>query len=133
MKFTNLVRIILITFITMQQLSGCADIDRIRPDTGEGRKVTVYRHGYDEIWDTALEVVGARLTIVESDKTAGIIKAEAEEETFGEVVGVFITPPAAGEKKYIIEVLALLKHRPRVAGQDPASVYIKELKARLEH
>ncbi|MGD2055235.1 MAG: hypothetical protein PVJ15_00400 [Gammaproteobacteria bacterium] len=132
MKNASLIKIVLVTFIAILQIPGCANLDSIKPDTGEGSKVTIFRHGYDEIWNAAIDVVGSRLTIVESDKSRGLIKAEAKESTFGEVVGVFITPTTEGEKKYIVEVLALLKNRPQVPGQDSEPVFINALKARLD-
>ena len=132
MKDARLIKIIMVTFIATLQMPGCSNIDSIKPDTGEGSKVTIYRHSYDEIWNAAIDVVGSRLAIVESDKSTGLIKAEAKESTFGEVVGVFITPNTEGEKKYIVEVLALLKHRPQVPGQDSEPLIINALKTKLD-
>ena len=132
MKYTSPITIIMVTFIATLQMPGCANIDSIKPDTGEGSKVTIYRHSYDEIWNAAIDVVGSRLTIVKSDKSMGLIKAEAKESTFGEAVGVFITPNTEGQNKYIVEVLALLKHRPQVPGQDSEPAIINALKSKLE-
>jgi hypothetical protein len=131
MKDTSLIKTILVTLIATLQMLGCANIDRIKPDTGEGSKVTIFRHSYDEIWDAANDVVGSRYTIVESDKSIGQIKAEAKEDTFGEIVGVFITPNTEGEKKYIVEVLTLLKNRPQIPNQDSEPVLISALKEKL--
>ena len=132
MKDTRLIKTMLIAFISTLQLPGCTNIESVKPDTGEGSKVTIFRHSYDEIWNAANDVVGSRYTIVESDKSIGQIKAEAKESTFGEVVGVFITPNTEGEKKYIVEVLTLLKNRPQVPNQDSEPVLISALKAKLD-
>ena len=132
MKVTSLIKTILFIFIATLQMLGCVNIDSIKPNTGEGSKVTIFRHSYDEIWNAANAVVSSKYTIVVSDKSTGQIKAEAKEGTFGEVVGVFITPNTEGEKKYIVEVLTLLKNRPQVPNQDSEPVLISALKARLD-
>ena len=68
---------LLLFLVAVLQLTGCASIDTIRPGSGEGSKFTVYRRSYDEIWNAAVSVAGQRLTLVETDKHTGMIKAEA--------------------------------------------------------
>jgi hypothetical protein len=111
--------------------AGCTGLDAVRPDTGEGSKFAVYRRSYDEIWAAAVSVAGQRLTLVQTDKVAGSIRAEDLDATFGEVMGIFISPPRAGEKRYIVEVLSLLKHRPQIPGRDTAPQVIAEIKQKL--
>lgn len=132
MKDANLIKNMLVIFIATLQMVGCTDIQSVKPDTGEGTKITIYRRSYDDIWNAAIDVTGSRLTIIESDKRKGIIKAEAKESTFGEVVGIFIKPNVEGKKKYVVEVLTFLKYRPQVPGQDSEPVIINELKSKLE-
>jgi hypothetical protein len=123
---------IIVFLIAGLQLTGCTGIDSIRPDTGEGSKFTVYRRSYDEIWNAALSVAGQRLTLVKTDKRTGTIKAEALDSNFGETLGIFINPPRDGEKKYVVEVLSLLKNRPQIPGQDGEPQVIDDLKTKLD-
>jgi hypothetical protein len=113
-------------------MPGCAGIDTIRPGTEESSKFTVYRRSYDEIWDAAVSVAGQRLTLVETDKRTGTIKAEALDSTFGETLGIFINPPRDGEKRYVVEVLSLLKNRPQIPGKDAEPEIIGKLKTKLD-
>jgi hypothetical protein len=121
----------ILILIAILQLTGCTGIDSVRPDTGEGSKFSVYLRSYDDIWNVALSVAGQRLTLVETDKRTGIIKAEALDSTFGETLGIFINPPRDGEKKYVVEVLSLLKHRPQIPGQDGEPQVIDDIKTKL--
>jgi hypothetical protein len=122
---------LLLFLVAVLQLTGCASIDTIRPGSGDGSKFTVYRRSYDEIWNAAVSVAGQRLTLVETDKHTGMIKAEALDTTFGEALGIFISPPRAGEKKYLVEVLSLLKNRPQIPGKDAEPQVIGEIKTKL--
>jgi hypothetical protein len=123
---------VIVFLIAIVQLTGCTSIDSVRPGTGEGSKFTVYRRSYDEVWNAAVSVAGQRLTLVETDKRTGIIKAEALDSTFGETLGIFINPPRDGEKKYVIEVLSLLKNRPQIPGQDAEPQVIDDIKTKLD-
>jgi len=123
---------VIVFLIAALQLTGCTGIDSVRPDTGEGSKFTVYRRSYDEIWNAAISVAGQRLTLVETDKRTGMVKAEALDSTFGETLGIFINPPRDGEKKYVVEVLSLLKNRPQIPGQDAEPQVIDDIKTKLD-
>ena len=123
---------ITVFLVAVLQLTGCTGIDSVRPDTGEGSKFTVYRRSYDEIWNAAVSVAGQRLTLVETDKRTGTVKAEALDSTFGETLGIFINPPRDGEKKYVVEVLSLLKNRPQIPGQDGEPQVIDDIKTKLD-
>ena len=127
----NRVKTIIVFLIAVLQLAGCTGIDNVRPETGEGSKFAVYRRSYDEIWDAAVSVAGQRLTLVKTDRRTGTIKAEALDGTFGEVLGIFISPPRDGEKRYIVEVLSLLKNRPQIPGKDAEPQVIGDIKAKL--
>ena len=123
---------VIVFLIAVLQLTGCTGIDSVRPDSGEGSKFAVYRRSYDEIWNAAVSVAGKRLTLVETDKHSGIIKAEALDSTFGETLGIFINPPREGEKRYVVEVLSLLKNRPQIPGQDAEPQVIDDIKTKLD-
>jgi hypothetical protein len=128
----HVLRGVIVFLIAVLQLTGCTGIDSVRPDTGDGSKFTVYRRSYDEIWNAAVSVAGQRLTLVETDKRTGIVKAEALDSTFGETLGIFINPPRDGEKKYVVEVLSLLKNRPQIPGQDGEPQVIDDIKTKLD-
>jgi hypothetical protein len=117
--------------LIVMQLTGCTGIDAVRPDTGDGSKFAVYRRSYDEIWNAAVSVAGERLTLVETDKHTGTIKAEDLDGTFGEVLGIFISPPHDGQRRHIVEVLSLLKHRPQIPGKDAEPQVITAIKQKL--
>jgi hypothetical protein len=123
---------LILFLLAVLQLTACAGIDTVRPGSGEGSKFTVYRRGYDEIWNAAVSVAGQRLTLVETDKGTGMIKAEALDSTFGEALGIFISPPRDGEKRYVVEVVSLLKNRPQIPGKDAEPQIIGEIKTKLD-
>jgi hypothetical protein len=123
---------LVVFLIVVLQLSGCTGIDSVRPETGEGSKFAVYRKSYDEVWNAAVSTAGQRLTLVETDKHTGTIKAEALDSTFGETLGIFIKPPREGEKRYVVEVLSLLKNRPQIPGKDAEPQVIGAIKAKLD-
>jgi len=128
---TKLQKGFIVFLAAVLHLAGCTGIEAVRPDTGEGSKFAVYRRSYDEVWDAAVSVAGQRLTLVESDKRAGTIRAEALDDTFGETLGIFISPPRDGEKRYVVEVLSLLKNRPQIPGKDAEPQVIAEIKTKL--
>jgi hypothetical protein len=123
---------LILFLLAVLQLTACTSIDTVRPGSGEGSKFTVYRRGYDEIWNAAVSVTGQRLTLVETDKHTGMIKAEALDSTFGEALAIFISPPRDGEKRYVVEVLSLLKNRPQIPGKDAEPKIIGEIKTKLD-
>ncbi len=63
-------------------------------------------------------MVRADLTLVESNKETGTIKAESRAgmSTWGEVVGVFIRPPQPGATVYVVEVQSLKRSKAQITG-----------------
>lgn len=90
-------------------LSGCATKGATPPTA---TMITVEARSYDEVWYASMKVVRNEvLTIVESNKGIGVVKAEyrysgnwANREK--EIVGVFISPPTNSDI-YTIEVKIL--------------------------
>ena len=117
---------------TVVLLVGCASTGDLRRGAG-GSSFQVSGKSYDEVWNTAVEVVGRSLTIVESDKMAGTLKAEARAgaATWGEVVGVFISPLTPAAASYTVEVQSLKRMRTQVTGQDWEPAIVAGMKARL--
>lgn len=111
--------------------AGCATIGSLQP--GRGATYVVSKKSYDEVWKAAITVVSRSLTIVESNKEHGIIKAEKRAGlfTWGEVVGVFINPPNIQSKQYIVEVISKKRLQTQITGQNWAPTIIAGMKAEL--
>jgi hypothetical protein len=91
-------------------LSGCATTGSLHP--GAGTKIVVEGKSYDKVWDTSVAAVSNQLTVVESNKDTGVIKAEGKwdgRRFSRELVGVFINPPADSDE-YTVEVVSLHGH-----------------------
>ncbi len=118
--------------ISLSIFSGCATVDSLHPGGG-GASFEVRGKTYDEIWKATVRTAGQNLTIVESDKAAGILKAEKGVgiATWGEVVGVFIRPTTNNAETYIIEVQSLKRARGQFTGQDWTPTMISGIKAEL--
>jgi hypothetical protein len=113
-------------------LTGCATTDSLQPGTG-GSSFEVRGKSYDDVWKAAVTVAGRSLTIVESNKEAGILKAEKGVglTTWGEVVGIYVRPATVGAASYTVEVQSLKRSRAQVTGQDWTVTMISGIKAEL--
>lgn len=114
-------------------LAGCATTDSLQPGTG-GSTFEVRGKSYDEVYRAAVRAVRSNLTLVESNKETGTIKAESRAgmSTLGEVVGVFIRPPQSGATVYVVEVQSLKRSRAQITGQDWTASVIAGIKAELD-
>lgn len=129
MKLTHSLAIML---LASAALFGCATTDTLQPGTG-GSTFEVRGKTYDEIWKAAVATTSRSLTIVESNKESGTIRAEkaAGLATWGEVVGVFIRPTTNGATVYTVEVQSLKRSRAQLTGQDWTVTIIAGIKAEL--
>ena len=126
--------VLLATFIfVLASISGCATIDTLQPGTG-GSSFEVRGKTYDEIWKAVVRTASRSLTVVESNKEAGTLRAEkgVGMATWGEVVGVFVRPTSNGAPVYTIEVQSLKRSRGQLTGQDWTSTMISGIKAELD-
>jgi hypothetical protein len=114
-------------------LFGCATTGSLQPGTG-GSTFEVRGKTYDEIYRAVVRVMRGNLTIVESSKETGTIKAESRAgmATWGEVVGVFIRPPQPGASVYIVEVQSLKRVQGQITGQDWTASVIAGIKSELD-
>lgn len=114
-------------------LAGCATTDSLQPGTG-GSTFEVRGKSYDEIYRAAVRAVRNNLTLVESSKETGTIKAESRAgmSTWGEVAGVFIRPPQPGASVYVVEVESLKRMRTQITGQDWTASLVAGIKAELD-
>jgi len=112
--------------------SGCATVDTPQPGTG-GSTFEIRGKSYDEVWKAAITVASRSLTIVESSKETGTIRAEkgAGIATWGEVVAVFVRPTSNGASVYTVEVQSLKRSRVQITGQDWTTTMIAGVKAEL--
>lgn len=113
--------------------SGCATIDSLQPGGG-GSTFEIRGKTYDDVWKAAVITTSRSLTIVESDKASGTIRAEkgVGMATWGEVVGIFIRPTTNYAETYIIEVQSLKRARGQFTGQDWTPTMIAGIKTELD-
>jgi hypothetical protein len=113
-------------------LFGCATIGGLHPGTGYTFEIN--NKTYNQVWKAAVTVVGRSLTIVESNKNTGVLKAEkgAGISTWGEVVGVFITPADTSSTQFTVEVTSLKRSMLQITGQNWESTIIEGMKAELD-
>lgn len=99
-------------------LSGCATLDSLQP--GQGSAFVVRGYTYDQVWQAVNQATVSRLTLRESDKANGVLKAESSAGlmTWGEVVGVFVKPANQPSPTYQIEVQSLKRSRGQITGTD---------------
>ncbi|MBW2569926.1 MAG: hypothetical protein JRE47_11325 [Deltaproteobacteria bacterium] len=123
----------IICLFVIMSISGCATIGSLQPRTG-GSTFEVRGKSYDEIWKAVVKTASRSLTIVESNKEAGNLRAEkgAGMATWGEVVGIFVRPTKNGAPVYSVEVQSLKRYRLQITGQDWTSTMISGIKAELD-
>lgn len=117
----------------LMSISGCATIDTLQPGTG-GSSFEIRGKTYDEVWKAVVRTASRSLTVVESNKETGTLRAEkgVGMATWGEVVGVFVRPTSNGAPVYTIEVQSLKRSRVQLTGQDWTSTMIVGVKAELD-
>ncbi len=122
----------LIAALAILVLAACATTDSLQPGAG-GSTFEVRGKSYDDIWKAVVTVAGRSLTIVESDKSAGVLKAEKGVglTTWGEVVGIYVRPATGGATAYTVEVQSLKRSRAQITGQDWTTTMVSGIKAEL--
>lgn len=123
----------IIGIIGALSIAGCATTDTLQPGTG-GSTFEVRGKSYDEVWKAVVRTASRSLTIVESNKETGTLKAEkaAGMTTWGEVVGIFVRPTSNGAPVYTVEVQSLKRSRAQISGQDWTTTMISGIKAELD-
>ena len=119
--------------IAAMALSGCATIDTLQPGRG-GSMFEVRNKSYDEVWKAVVTTASRSLTIVQSDKESGTLKAEKAVgmATWGEVVGIFVRPATNGNAVYTVEVQSLKRYQIQITGQDWTATMVAGIKAELD-
>ena len=119
--------------IVIFAFTGCATVDTLQPGTG-GSTFEIRGKTYDEVWKAAVRTASRSLTIVESNKETGTLRAEkgVGVATWGEVVGVFIRPAKNGAPFYTVEVQSLKRSMVQLTGQDWTTTLKSGIQAELD-
>lgn len=124
---------ILITIIALLA-SGCATTNTLQAGNSGSTKFTVTGKTYNEVWKATVRAMSNNLTIVEKSKENGFVKSEKGVglATWGEVVGVFISPANKPAEKYQIEVQSYKRSRLQITGQDWTQSIVTAIETELE-
>lgn len=100
-------------------VSACSTIDGIQP-SDTGITVNVSNKSFAEVWKSSVSAMSTNLAIVEMDKGAGVIKSEAPAgmATWGEVIGLFITPVSSSTNEYAIRIVSKKRSTFQITGQN---------------
>jgi hypothetical protein len=124
----------IIAMLALLTITGCATTDTLQPGKSGSTKFTVQGKTYDQLWKASVKAMSSQLSIVEKSKESGVIKAEkgAGVSTWGEVVGVFISPANKQSDKYVVEVQSYKRHRLQVSGQDWTQTIVTAIETELD-
>lgn len=113
--------------------SACSTIDSLEP-TDSGITVEVAHKPYAEVWKSSVNAMSTNLAIVEMDKRAGVIKSEAPAgmATWGEVVGLFISPTTKTSDRYTIHIVSKTRSTYQITGQNWAPSVAARIQADLD-
>ena len=115
-------------------LTGCATTNTLQAGNSGSTKFTVTGKTYNEVWKATVRAMSNNLTIVEKSKENGFVKSEKGVglATWGEVVGVFISPANKPAEKYQIEVQSYKRSRLQITGQDWTQSIVTAIETELE-
>ena len=115
-------------------LVGCATTNTLQAGKGDSTKFTVENKTYDQVWKSSVKAMSNQLIIVEKSKENGVIKAEkgVGMATWGEVVGVFISPANKPAPKYTVEVQSYKRSRLQITGQNWTQSIVTAIEADLD-
>ncbi len=109
---------VLSLMLLISMLGACATVEDLRPGTGS--VITIEGKTFEQIWKAAIKATNKNLTIVYNNKQRGEIRAEAAAKiaSWGEVVGVFISPTTPKAAKYTVEVVSQTRSKIQLTGQN---------------
>lgn len=116
MKHVSRLAVLLACMVTF--VTGCATVEDLKPGTGSTLDIT--GRTYEQIWKASVAAANKNLTVVYTNKSRGEIRAEAAAKiaSWGEVVGVFITPPTENARRYTVEVVSQTRSKVQMTGQN---------------
>ncbi|MNQ64783.1 hypothetical protein D3C85_792180 [compost metagenome] len=114
-------------------VAACSTIDGLQP-SDSGVTVEIRNKSYNEVWKSSVGAMSSGLAIVEINKSAGIIKSEAPAgmATWGEVIGLFVTPVSTSADSYSIRVVSKKRSTYQITGQDWAPSIAARIQADLD-
>jgi hypothetical protein len=123
-----------IVVLTSLTITGCATTDTLKPGNSGSTKFNVSGKSYDQVWKASVRAMSTNLTIVEKSKEQGYIKSEkgVGMATWGEVVGVFISPANKPAEKYQVEVQSFKRSRLQITGQDWTQTVVTNIETELD-
>ena len=62
---------------------------------------------YDQVWKAAQSAMSQGMTIIESHKPSGVIKARVGSAPTGKVVGFFISPTTPHADRYLVDTVSV--------------------------
>ncbi|AVD89612.1 hypothetical protein [Pseudomonas sp. SWI44] len=113
--------------------TACSTIDSLEP-TDSGITLEVAHKPYAEVWKSSVNAMSTNMAIVEMNKSAGVIKSEvpAGIATWGEVVGLFITPTTKASESYKIHIVSKTRSTYQLTGQNWAPSVAARIQADLD-
>lgn len=114
-------------------ISACSTIDGLQP-SDSGVTVEIRNKSYNEVWKSSVNAMSSGLAIVEINKSAGVIKSEAPAgmATWGEVIGLFVTPVSPSADSYSIRIVSKKRSTYQITGQDWAPSIAARIQADLD-
>jgi hypothetical protein len=111
-------------------LSACGTSpDDLQPGQGRGKQFEVTGKNYDQVWRAALGAMARDMTIVEQDRSAGVIKSRVDT---GKVVAIFIAPTAPRAERYTILLMSKKPMESRYIDRDFEPTVAEDFMRRLE-
>jgi hypothetical protein len=114
-------------------VTACSTLDGIEP-SDKGITIEAPNKSYDDVWKASVRAMSSGLAIVDVDKAKGVIKSEAPAGmgTWGEVVGVFISPASKSGSIYTIHVVSKKRSTYQITGQNWAPSIAARIKTDLD-
>ncbi|WP_322846605.1 hypothetical protein [Pseudomonas sp. B33.4] len=114
-------------------VSACSTVDGLQP-TDSGVTVEVRNKTYNEVWKVSVSAMSSGLAIVETNKSAGVIKSEAPAgmATWGEVIGLFVTPVSPSADSYSVRIVSKKRSTYQITGQNWAPSIAARIRADLD-
>ena len=122
---------VLLVAVILSTLTGCAGVQSLTPGTGSS--ISVHDRTYAEVWEAGVFATQQHLTISDTNRFSGVIRASSGRGIFssGEVVSVFINPAGSDAIFHTVEIVSRDASNVQLAGSDWEPRILSELKMRL--
>ena len=114
-------------------VTACSTVAGLQP-SDSGVTIVIKNKSYNEVWKSSVNAMSTSLAIVEVNKEAGVIKSEAPAgmATWGEVIGLFVTPASKPSDSYSIRIVSKKRSTYQITGQDWAPSIAARIQADLD-